>query len=84
MHSMQIYLVVCALQDGYSGASIECTRQLVEPSHLASGEPFCPGGDEILCLLRGERPREGPVELAHPPGVHYLWAYARSFRGHVC
>src|SRR5215210_7152551 len=83
MHTTQTSLLIRAGQDGYPGAAFEDARQLIEPSHLASGEPSRPGGDEILCLLQGERPREVPGELAHPYGVHDLGAYSLSGGDHV-
>src|SRR3712207_2019119 len=83
MHTMQIGFPILAGQDGYPGPALEDARQLIEPSHLASGEPSGPCGDEILCLLQGERPREVFGELAYSYGIHDLGVYSPVVRGHV-
>src|SRR5215212_208511 len=83
MHTMPISFPIRDVQYGYPGPSFEDVRQLIEPSHLASGEPSGPGGDVILCLLEGESPREVSGELAHPHRLHDLGADPRSGRCQV-
>ena len=79
---MQVLLILCALYDGYPGAAFECTHQLIEPAHLASGEPPRPGSYEVLCLLQRER-SERCLESSRTPTESMAWGLCSFPPRHV-
>jgi hypothetical protein len=48
---MHYFLMGYVVHDAYSDAAFEDTRKLIEPAHLASGEPSGSRGYELFCLL---------------------------------
>ena len=75
MHRMQRIEIGPFAQYGYPGAALEGFRKLIEPPHLAPGEPPGAYGDALLGLLYRERPRKIVGELANSHGVHDRGAY---------